>query len=83
MTKDPYILANLNTRPSRWRVPKIKSLYFRNDLRQLQIHSSNTCNNALHYLTLIKMIVARFVGTGFLITYSNGHMGYSTSIKVL
>jgi hypothetical protein len=36
---------------------------------------TNIQNNALHDLTLIKMIVACFVGTGsFLIRYSNGHI---------
>jgi hypothetical protein len=31
-------------------------------------------HNALHDLTLIKMTVVRFVGTGsFVISYSNGH----------
>ena len=31
-------------------------------------------NNSLHYLTLIKLTVARFVGTGDLsVRYSNGH----------
>ena len=55
-------------------VSKIKNLYIRTDLRSLRIHTSNTRNNALHYLTVIKMIVGRFVGTGsFLIGYSNGH----------
>ena len=37
-------------------------------------HTSGMRNNALHGLTLIKMISARLVGTGgFLIRYSNGH----------
>ena len=63
---------------SRRRVPNIKNLHFRPDLRQLQIRS--TCSNALHYFSLIKMTVSHFVGTGFLITYSYDHTRYS-SIK--
>jgi len=44
------------------------------DIRQLQINASSKRNNALHDLTLIKLYVARFVGTGgFLFTYCNGH----------
>jgi len=40
----------------------------------MPINTSNIRNNALHHFTLIKMTVARFVGTGgFLIRYSNGH----------
>jgi hypothetical protein len=39
------------------------------------IHTNSICNNALHDLTLIKMTVTHFVGTGgFLIRYSKGCM---------
>jgi len=52
-----------------------KNLYLRSDLRQIPIHTSRTRYNALHSSTLIKIIVARFVGRGsFLIRYFNGHM---------
>jgi hypothetical protein len=43
------------------------------DIRILT-HTSSTRNNALHDMTLIKVVVDRFVGTGsFLIEYCNGH----------
>jgi hypothetical protein len=36
------------------------------------------CNNALHDLTLIKLTVTRFLGTGnFLIRYFNCNMKYT------
>jgi len=38
------------------------------------IHTSSISNNELHDLNLVKMIIARFVGTGdFLIRYFNCH----------
>jgi hypothetical protein len=38
------------------------------------IHTSSICNNALYAMILMKLIVARFVGTGgFLITLSTDH----------
>jgi len=40
-----------------------------------RIHTCSKRENALLYLTLIKLIVIRFVGTGgFLTTYSKGNM---------
>ena len=55
-------------------VCKIRYLYLRTDFTLLRIHTSSICNNALKGCTIIKMIVARFVGTrGFLIRYSNDH----------
>jgi hypothetical protein len=43
--------------------------------RSLYIHTSRTRYNARHNLTLITIIVARFVGReSFLIRYFNGHM---------
>ena len=48
--------------------------YLRIDFRYLQIHTSSMRNVAMLDLVLIKLTVARFVGTGsFLIIYSNGH----------
>jgi hypothetical protein len=45
------------------------SVYLRTDFKKLRIHTSSIRNNALHDYTFIKLIVARFVGTGgFLIT---------------
>jgi hypothetical protein len=53
---------------------KKKKLYLITDFGELPIHTSSIRNNALHDLTLIKMIVIHFVGTGrFLIAYCNGH----------
>jgi len=53
---------------------KIKNLYFRTDFRQTLIHTSGISNNVFHDLTLIKMTISRFVGTGsFWIRYCNGH----------
>jgi hypothetical protein len=38
------------------------------------MHTSSICKAELHGLTLINIIVARFVGAGIiLIRYSNGH----------
>jgi hypothetical protein len=49
----------------------MKYLYLRTDFAQLEIRTSIICNNALHDLALITMIVARFVVTeGFLNTNS-------------
>jgi len=53
---------------------KIKNLFLRNDCRQLRIRNNSTRNDVLHNLTLIKMIIVRFVGTGsFLIRYCDSH----------
>jgi len=37
-------------------ITKISYLYFRTDYRELQINTSNIRKNALHELTLIKLI---------------------------
>jgi len=55
---------------------KIKNLglYLGTDLRYLLLHTSPIRNKVLHDFPLIKMTVARFLGTGsFLVTYSDGH----------
>ena len=44
------------------------------------MHISSTCNNELEDLTLMKMMIARFVGTGgFLIRCSDSHTKINTS----
>ena len=48
-------------------VSKIKNLYLRTDLRYLRIHSSDIHNNELRDFALIKLNVARFVGTSWLL----------------
>jgi hypothetical protein len=54
-------------------IQNLKNVYLRTDFRELRIHTSSMRNNVLHVLTLIKLTVARFVGTGgFVIRYSNG-----------
>jgi hypothetical protein len=57
-------------------------LYLRTDLRKLQIHNCSIRNNAWHIFTLIKLKVARFVGTGgFLIRYSKSHVKKKKNIS--
>ena len=67
-----------------WQASKIKNLYLRTDYIYIYIythththtliHTSSIFDNAFHDLTLIKMTVARLVGTGgFLNRYSIGH----------
>jgi hypothetical protein len=69
-----HSLAHANVECPDDRNPELYILYLRNDFRYPRIHTSTIRNNALHDLTLIKMTVVRFVGTGgFLIRYSNGH----------
>ena len=52
-----------------------KNLRLRTDFIQIPLHTSSKRYSALHSLTLIKMIVARFFGIGsFQIGYFNGHM---------
>jgi len=49
-------------------VSKTENLYLRTDFRE--IYTSSICNNALYDMILMKVIVARFVGTaGFLIKF--------------
>ena len=56
---------------------KIKRLCLRTDFRLILIHTSSIRNKALHDLTLTKMAIARFVGTGSsVIMYCNGHKKY-------
>ena len=44
---------------------EIKNVYFTYDFRYILIYTSySICNNTLHDLTLTKMTVPRFVGTG-------------------
>ena len=43
---------------------RIKNLYLRIDFRQLRIRTRSLRNKALYILTLIKLSVARFMGTG-------------------
>jgi len=53
-------------------VSKIEKLHIRTEFRE--INTSNIRNDALNDFVLMKLIVARFVGTGgFLIAYSNDH----------
>jgi hypothetical protein len=67
---------------SGWQVSKIKNLYLRTDIRYLRIHTSDIHNNALRYLTLIKLNVPRFVGRAcFLVRYSNRHTRWTPPIK--
>jgi hypothetical protein len=74
ITTDPHILAHINMELPDERSSKPKNVYLRNDFRWLPIHTSSIRNYAMHDMTLIKLAVARFVGTGsFLIRYSNGH----------
>jgi hypothetical protein len=55
------------------RYPELKICLI-TDFILLRIHTSSVCNNTLHDLTLTKLTVARFVGTGrFWIRYSNDH----------
>ena len=53
---------------------------------ELPIHTGSIHNKVLHYLTVIKLTVALFVGTeGFFISYSNGQLLiiYSVFVKYL
>ena len=56
------------------RMIDMKNLYLRIGFRSLRIHYTSIHENTLHDLSLIKLIIARFVGAGgFLIRYYNGH----------
>jgi len=62
---DLFWLQNRSSHPclrkyrvSGWWVSKIRYIYLRDDFRYLQTHTSIIRNNALHYLTLLKLIVA-------------------------
>jgi hypothetical protein len=55
-------------------VTKTKNVYLSPDFTLLRKLTSNIFTTALHDFTLIKVDVARFVGTGsFLIRYSKDH----------
>jgi hypothetical protein len=69
---DPFWLGKPTTDPfwrtywvPEWHVSSIKNLYFGTDFRLLVIYTSSIRNNTVHDLTLIQIIVARVVGTGF------------------
>jgi len=67
----PHIVADINIECMDDRCPKLKICIS----ELILLYTSNIQKNALHDLTLIKMTVAHFVGTGsFLIRCSNGHM---------
>jgi hypothetical protein len=67
---DTHILAEVNIACMDVSYPKLK-IY----VSELQIHTSSTCNKAVHNLILIKITVASFMAAGsFLIRYSKGHM---------
>jgi hypothetical protein len=73
ITTDRHILSHVNIGSQDDRYPKSK-IYLRTEFRELRIHTNSIRNNVLHYLTLIKLTVARCVGTGsFLTRYSNDH----------
>ena len=47
-----------------WYVSKIKNLYLVKYFWKLPIYTSSIGNNKLHKITLIKITVAGFMGTG-------------------
>ena len=72
----PFWLRRITTDPCwrtyrvpEWHVSNINNLYFRTNFRQILIHTCSIPNNTMHDLTLIKIIVAHFVGTGFFLKY--------------
>jgi hypothetical protein len=70
ITTNPHILSHVNIElPDDWK-PKLEV-----NISGLIIgRYERICDNALHSLRLIKLNVARFVGTGsFLLEYSNIH----------
>jgi len=74
ITTDPHILADVNEEypDDRYRELQIYISELISDSHQYIAGGGR--NNALHYLTLIKLSVARFVATGdCVIRYSNGH----------
>jgi len=72
---DSHILAHIIIECQDEWDPELKMFTLELILDSLRIHTNSKCNNVLHDLTLITMIVARFVITKmFPITYCNGHM---------
>jgi hypothetical protein len=69
------ILAHINIACMDDRYSKLqKKFYLGGDFRLLQICIIGINNNTLHDLTLIKMFVTCFLGTGIVsVRYSNGH----------
>jgi hypothetical protein len=45
-------------------IKNLKNVYISQISRQLLLHTSSLCNNELHNLNSIIMIIARFVGRG-------------------
>jgi hypothetical protein len=71
---DSHILAHISIQCQDDRNLKLKMFILQLILDGLRIHTNSICNNVLHDLTLITMIVAHFVSTKLLsIIYSNGH----------
>ena len=61
-------------RVSGWEVSKTKNFYIGTDFSLISIRTSSIRNNVSHDLTLIKMTVARFVGSrSFVFRYSNNY----------
>jgi len=71
ITTDPGILAQVNTVCPDNTYSKLKIYISVLILDCYEYIFSRICNNALHDLILIKIMVAGFVG--FLIRHSNGH----------
>lgn len=71
----PHSLAHLKCSVCvRMTDTQIKNVYIRNDFTQPRMHTSSIRNNEFHDLTIIKIIIPRFVDTGgSLIRYPNGH----------
>jgi hypothetical protein len=59
---DTHILAHVNTHCPDDSRSKLKLYSSEMILDRKLIHTGSMCNNAMHDLTLIKMIVARYVG---------------------
>ena len=67
--------SSVNIKAQNDRYQNFKILYLRTDFRQILIYTGSIRNNALHDLNLIKLTVARFMGTGcFFIRYTGVHM---------
>lgn len=58
---DPYILVHINIVCPDVRYTKLKTGISELILDSYEIHTSSIHNNGVHNLTLMKMIVARFV----------------------
>jgi hypothetical protein len=73
LTTDPHNLAHVNIECPDDGYPKLKTNISELTLASYQLHIGSIINNALHNLTLIKINIASFVGTGRLIKYFNAH----------